>query len=160
MWGAVQVLTLLFGVYDNSKILSHTLHQLACHPGAQQTAREEVDAAWGGQPPRTIQALISLRYLHACLQVGSLQEEATLHMAYTWQHFEGFFSALWSTWAALKPSVQNRCMIANGGNMHDRPVPGSPIKSSLRHRCYGVLRSGGCDDGVMGLRDGTMVKVL
>ncbi|CAL8469201.1 g8742 [Coccomyxa elongata] len=63
-----EVLTLLFGVYDNSKILSHTLHQLACHPGAQQAARDEVDTAWGGQPPRTLQALISLKYLHACLQ--------------------------------------------------------------------------------------------
>lgn len=68
----MQVLTLLFGVYDNSKILSHTLHQLACHPGAQQAARDEVDAAWGGQPPRTLQALIGLKYLHACLQVGYL----------------------------------------------------------------------------------------
>lgn len=68
----MQVLTLLFGVYDNSKILSHTLHQLACHPGAQQAARDVVDAAWGGQPPRTLQALIGLKYLHACLQVGYL----------------------------------------------------------------------------------------
>lgn len=70
MQWCMQVLTLLFGVYDNSKILSHTLHQLACHPGAQQAARAEVDTAWGGQPPRTLQALISLKYLHACLQVG------------------------------------------------------------------------------------------
>ncbi len=91
---AVQVLTLLFGVYDNSKILSHTLHQLACHPCAQKAAREEVDAAWGGRPPNTLQALISLRYLHACLQVRTVHERPMLYLAislpYHSTDFRGF----------------------------------------------------------------------
>ena len=91
---AVQVLTLLFGVYDNSKILSHTLHQLACHLCAQEAAREEVDVAWGGRPPNTLQALISLRYLHACLQVRTVHETPMLYLDISLQYhsadFRGF----------------------------------------------------------------------
>ncbi len=66
----LQVLTLLYGVYDNSPILSHTMHHLACNQDMQRTAQAEVDAVWGSRPPKTMEQLLSLRYVTACLKVG------------------------------------------------------------------------------------------
>ena len=68
MW--LQVLTLLYGVYDNSPILSHTMHHLACNTEIQRTEQAEVDAVWGSHPPKAMEQLISLRYVTACLKVS------------------------------------------------------------------------------------------
>lgn len=69
--GCMQVLTLLYGVYDNSPILSHTLHHLACNQDLQRTAQAELDAFWGWQPPSTIEQLTNLRFVTACLKVAA-----------------------------------------------------------------------------------------
>ena len=63
------MLTLLYGVYDNSPILSHTMHHLACNQDMQRIAQAEVDAVWGSRPPKTMEQLLSLRYVTACLKV-------------------------------------------------------------------------------------------
>ena len=64
------MLTLLYGVYDNSPILSHTLHHLACNQDMQRTAQAEIDAVWGSRPPKAMEQLLSLRYVTACLKVN------------------------------------------------------------------------------------------
>ena len=69
MW--LQVLTLLYGVYDNSPILSHTMHHLACNQELQHTAQAEVDAVWGFSPPSTIEHLTNLRFIRACLEASA-----------------------------------------------------------------------------------------
>ena len=67
----LQVLTLLYGVYDNSPILSHTMHHLACNQELQRTAQAEVDAVWGSSAPSTIEHLTNLKFIRACLEVSS-----------------------------------------------------------------------------------------
>ena len=64
-----QVLTLLYGVYDNSPILSHTMHHLACNQDLQRTAQAEIDEVWGSQPPKSMEQLSNLRFIRACMEV-------------------------------------------------------------------------------------------